>query len=231
VTQITDHLANIQSRIDRALIRCGRSGATVTIVAVSKRQAVGAVIEAAAAGLTHFGENYLQEGIEKMQAAANPAIEWHFIGRIQSNKTRQIAENFDWADTVDRARIADRLSAQRPDELDPLNVLIQLNLDGERQKGGVAADELVPLAEHIAGLPRLRLRGVLGMPPAANSPAQNRTSFLAIASEAKRLEHAGFDIDTISMGMSSDYELAIECGSNCVRIGTALFGPRPADPV
>jgi hypothetical protein len=202
----------------------------VILVAVSKRQPATAVIEAAAAGLTHFGENYLQEGLEKMRAVADSAIEWHFIGKVQSNKTRQIAANFSWVDTVDRARIADRLDAQRPDDLGPLNVLIQLNLDSEPQKGGVGADELLGLAEHIASLPRLRLRGVLGMPPAGNDAEQNRASFNAIAAAAERLQRAGFDIDTISMGMSADYELAIECGSTCVRIGTALFGARPTDP-
>lgn len=230
MTQITDHLANIERRIDQALIRSGRSDSNVTVVAVSKRQPAAAVVEAAAAGLTHFGENYLQEGIEKMRAVTDFAIEWHFIGRVQSNKTRQIASHFAWADTVDRVRIADRLDAQRPPDLEPLNVLIQLNLDGEPQKGGVSAADLLPLAEHISQLPKLRLRGVMGMPPAGNSTEQNRASFLAIAAEASRLRGAGFEIDTISMGMSSDYELAIEHGSTCVRIGTALFGPRPQDP-
>ena len=229
MTQITDHLANIERRIDAALIRSGRPDATVTIVAVSKRQPAAAVIDAVAAGLTHFGENYLQEGLEKMRTVADPVIEWHFIGKVQSNKTRQIASSFSWVDTVDRARVADRLDAQRPEALAPLNVLIQLNLDGEPQKGGIGADELLPLAGHIARLPRLRLRGVLGMPPAGNTPEQNRASFEAIAGAARDLRNAGFDIDTVSMGMSSDYELAIECGSTCVRIGTALFGPRPKD--
>jgi pyridoxal phosphate enzyme (YggS family) len=230
VTQITDHLANIERRIDEALIRSGRSDSAVTVVAVSKRHPAAAVIEAAAAGLTHFGENYLQEGLEKMRAVADSAIEWHFIGRVQANKTRQIASHFSWVDTMDRRRIADRLDAQRPAELPPLNVLIQLNLDAEPQKSGVSAAELLPLAEHISQLPKLRLRGVMGMPPAGNSVEQNRASFRAIAAEAARLSREGFEIDTISMGMSSDYELAIECGSTCVRLGTALFGPRAQDP-
>ncbi|HEY5666776.1 MAG TPA: YggS family pyridoxal phosphate-dependent enzyme [Gammaproteobacteria bacterium] len=230
MTQITDHLANIERRIDEALIRSGRSDSTVTVVAVSKRHPAAAVVEAAAAGLTHFGENYLQEGLEKMRAVADSAIEWHFIGRVQSNKTRQIASHFAWVDTMDRRRIADRLNAHRPAELPPLNVLIQLNLDAEPQKSGVSAAELLPLAEHISQLPKLRLRGVMGMPPAGNSVEQNRASFRAIAAEAERLGSEGFEIDTISMGMSSDFELAIECGSTCVRLGTVLFGPRPQDP-
>jgi hypothetical protein len=228
VTQITDQIADIRRRIDLALIRSGRDGASVTIVAVSKRQPASAVERAAAEGLTHFGENYLQEAVEKIAALANTAIDWHFIGQIQSNKTRQIAESFSWAETVDRKRIADRLNDQRPEALDPLNVLIQLNLDQEPQKAGIASEQLLPLAEHIVSLPKLRLRGVMGMPPAGNDDDQNRASFLAIASEADRLKSHGIDVDTISMGMSSDFELAIECGSNCIRIGTALFGSRPA---
>jgi pyridoxal phosphate enzyme (YggS family) len=230
VTQITDQIADIQCRVDRALERSRRSDVTVTIVAVSKRKPASAVAEAAAGGLSHFGENYLQEALEKIAAVSDSDIQWHFIGQIQSNKTRQIAENFAWVETVDRIRIADRLNDQRPAHLDPLNVLIQLNLDGEPQKAGVTADELLPLALRIASLPGLRLRGVMGMPPAANSEAENRGSFLAIAAQADRLKSRGFAVDTISMGMSSDFELAIECGSNCVRIGTALFGSRPAGP-
>jgi pyridoxal phosphate enzyme (YggS family) len=229
VTQITDQIANIKERIDRARSRSGRDDVTVTIVAVSKRQPASAVTRAADAGLRHFGENYLQEAVAKIAAVANPGIEWHFIGQIQSNKTRPIAENFAWVETVDRQRIADRLNEQRPEGLGPLNVLIQLNLDREPQKAGVSADELLPLAEHIAGLPGLKLRGVMGMPPAGLSVAENRARFIAIAAQADRLKDHGIDVDTISMGMSSDYELAIECGSNCVRIGTALFGPRPTD--
>jgi len=230
VTQITDHLADIERRIDLALARSGRRGERVTIVAVSKRQPAAAVLEAAAAGVADFGENYLTEGLAKIAAVARPSLRWHFVGRIQANKTRPIAEHFSWAATVDRARIADRLSAQRPDNLEPLNVLIQLNLDAEPQKGGVGRSELLPLAAHVAALPALALRGVMAMPPAGQSEAGNRASFLAVAAEAGRLREAGFAVDTVSMGMSADFELAIECGANQVRIGTALFGPRPAEP-
>jgi pyridoxal phosphate enzyme (YggS family) len=201
----------------------------VTIVAVSKRHPVSAITEAAAGGLTHFGENYLNEGLEKIHAITNPALAWHFVGKVQSNKTRPIASHFDWVDTLDRERIADRLNAQRPDDLPTLNVLIQLNLDREPQKGGITEARLLPLAEHVATLPRLKLRGVMAMPPAGSSPAESRASFLAVAAAARRLERAGFAVDTISMGMSSDFELAIECGSTCVRLGTAIFGPRPTE--
>ncbi len=230
MTQITDHLAEIRRRIELALNRSKRAGEAVTIVAVSKRQPASAVLAAAAASLTHFGENYLQEGLDKIAAVNLPELQWHFVGQVQSNKTRAIAESFAWVDTLDRSRIADRLAAQRPEWLPPLNVLIQLNLDAEPQKGGVDAGALRPLAEHVAGLARLRLRGVMCMPPADQTAGERRRSFLAVAAEADRLRAQGFAIDTISMGMSADFELAIECGANAVRIGTALFGKRPTGP-
>jgi pyridoxal phosphate enzyme (YggS family) len=228
VIQITDHLREIERRINDALARSGRQNESVTIVGVSKRQSLESIETAVAAGLSHLGENYLQEALEKIEAFAKPDIEWHFIGQIQSNKTKPIAANFSWVETLDRARIADRLDAQRPEHLPPLNVLIQLNLDNEPQKAGIGADELLPLARHIAQLPGLKLRGVMGMPPAGQTETERRASFVAIADEARRLHDAGFDVDVVSMGMSSDYELAIECGANLVRIGTALFGAREA---
>lgn len=227
--QITDQIAETRSRVEESLVRAGRARDSVTIVAVSKRQPAESVVEAIAAGLTHFGENYLQEGLDKIAAVGDSGVQWHFIGRIQSNKTRPIAEHFSWVQTLDRERIALRLNEHRPDSLEPLNVLIQVNVDREPQKGGVIIDDLLPLAERIGSLPKLRLRGVMGMPPAGNSPDENRASFLAIRGAADSLKAAGFSVDTISMGMSSDYELAIECGSNCVRIGTAIFGERRTD--
>jgi pyridoxal phosphate enzyme (YggS family) len=226
VTDITDHLADIARRIDIALQQSGRSGESVTTVAVSKMQSADSVRSAAARGVLHFGESYLQEGLDKIAAVANPALAWHFIGRIQSNKTRPIAEHFAWVDTLDRARIADRLDAQRPESLGKLNVLIQVNLDGEPQKAGVGADEILPLAQHIASLPRLRLRGLLSIPPENQTLAERRASFLAVRAAAERLRAAGLTIDTLSFGMSADFELAIACGATCVRIGTAIFGAR-----
>jgi pyridoxal phosphate enzyme (YggS family) len=226
VTQITDHLADIRARVELALKRSKRSGESVTIVGISKRQPASAVIAAVSAGLTHFGENYLQEGLHKIEAVADPALNWHFIGTVQSNKTRVIAEHFSWVDTIDRERVADRLNAQRPDSLGPLNVLIQLNLDNEPQKGGVGRDALLPLAAHVAALPRLVLRGLLSMPPADQTAEQRRASFLAAAREWDRLRKHGFPLDTLSMGMSGDFELGIACGATAVRIGTALFGER-----
>lgn len=230
MTQITDHLADIERRIEESLERSGRAGESVTIVAVSKQQPASAVIAARESGLRHFGENYLQEGIEKIEAVADPGIEWHFIGQVQSNKTRAIAERFSWVETVDRVRVAERLSSQRPAHLGALNVLIQLNLDGEPQKAGVAAAELLTLARQIGELPNLKLRGVMSIPPAGRPEAETRRSFVRVRDEARRLEAGGFAIDTISMGMSSDFEIAIECGATSVRIGTALFGSRPAKP-
>lgn len=220
---------DIKGKIAEILALPELAGRDVLVVAVSKRQPASAVVAAAEAGLTHFGENYVQEGLEKIAEVADSSLEWHFIGQVQSNKTRQIAEHFSWVETIDRKRIADRLNSQRPEDLGPLNVLIQLNLDGEPQKGGIEADDLLPLAEHISNLPRLKLRGVMGMPPANQTESEKRASFLAIKQQADRLKDLGLDIDTISMGMSSDFELAIECGSNCVRLGTALFGPRTTE--
>lgn len=230
MTQITDHLADIRRRIDLALKRSRREGEDVTIVAVSKRQSAAAVLAAADAGLTHFGENYPQEGLAKIAAADRPGLQWHFVGKLQSNKTRAVAEQFAWVDTLDRSRIADRLAARRPESLPPLEVLIQLNLDAEPQKSGVDANGLLPLAEHVAELSRLRLRGLMCMPPAGQTADARRASFLAVAAAADSLRARGIAIDTISMGMSDDFELAVECGANAVRIGSALFGPRPPEP-
>ena len=197
------------------------------IVAASKQQPATSIAEAYAAGQQHFGENYLQEALAKIEQLPEPGLCWHFIGPLQSNKTRPVAEHFDWVHTVDRERIARRLDAQRPHYAKPLNVLIQLNLDGEPRKSGVSAAEVPGLAALIASLPRLALRGLMTIPPAANSEAENRRHFLAVAALAEELRGRGLALDTLSMGMSGDFETAIECGSNCVRIGTAIFGARP----
>jgi pyridoxal phosphate enzyme (YggS family) len=228
VTQITNHFADIERRIAVALQQCGRSGESVTLVAVSKMQSADAVRAAASSGVVHFGENYLQEALEKIAAVANPALSWHFVGRIQANKTRSLAEHFDWVDTVDRARVADRLNEQRPPEMQPLNVLIQVNLDLEPQKAGVGAGEILPLARHLHTLPRLRLRGLFSIPPDGQSTAERRRSFLAVRAAAESLRNSGVPVDTLSYGMSADFELAIACGATAVRIGTLLFGERPS---
>jgi len=223
VIDITEHLEEIRERVSRAAARHGRE---VMIVAVSKARDEHTIRAAAAAGLRHFGENYLQEALPKIEALADLDLEWHFIGAVQSNKTRPIAERFRWVHTLDREKIAVRLNAARPHYAPPLNVLIQVNLAREPQKAGVAEEEAEPLAEVVRGLPRLALRGLMCMPPAAAPDAERRELYLRTAAIAARLRAAGHRADVLSMGMSDDFELAIDCGSNCVRIGTALFGPR-----
>lgn len=198
----------------------------MTIVAVSKQQSPDAIQQAYRAGQRDFGESYVQEAEPKLAALAELDIVWHFIGRIQGNKTRFIAERFHWAHTVDRERIARRLAEQRPYHAPPLNVLIQVNLAGEPQKGGVAPDEVEPLADAIARFDRLALRGLMTIPPAGLDDSESRVHFERLAALQARLAARGFAVDTLSMGMSDDFEIAIAAGSTCVRIGTAIFGPR-----
>jgi pyridoxal phosphate enzyme (YggS family) len=209
-----------------AVKRYGNAVDDITIVAVSKQQSVAAVRDAQAAGLVHFGENYLQEAAPKIAELAGSGLCWHYIGTIQTNKTRQIAGQFDWVETIDRARVAERLSEQRPAARGPLNVLIQFNPDAEPQKGGVAASELLPLARAIGGLRGLSLRGLMCIPAAGQDNDSLRATFKSVTAAAARLRDAGFAIDTISMGMSADFELAVECGATSIRVGTALFGER-----
>lgn len=224
MTEITDHLANIVERIDRATVRAKRSAESVTIVAVSKGQPVDMIASAYQAGLRHFGESYAQEALPKIAALTELAITWHFIGTLQTNKTRAVAERFDWVHTVDRLRIAERLNEQRPRFAPPLNVLIQVNQGGETHKGGVAAHEVLPLARAILALPRLRVRGLMTIPPQSGERADEYFSELAAMRD--RLAAAGLELDTLSMGMSADFEAAIAAGATFVRIGTAIFGAR-----
>jgi hypothetical protein len=226
VTQITDHLADIRGRVSRALDRVGRNHDDVMIVAVSKQQSVERIAAAHRAGQIHFGESYVQEALPKMDALRELPIVWHYIGPVQGNKTRPIAERFQWVHSVDRAKVAERLSAQRPYHAPPLNVLLQVNLGAEPQKFGARSEEVADLAALIRTLPRLVLRGLMGIPP-ADASRENATRYFD-ALRALRLELAGGGIvtDTLSMGMSADFETAIASGSTCVRIGTAIFGPR-----
>lgn len=196
------------------------------ILAVSKQQPADAVEAAWQAGQRHFAENYLQEALAKMDRLGSLDIEWHFVGRVQSNKTRSIAERFGWVHTVDRARIAVRLNDQRPVSLPPLNVLIQVNQAGEKQKAGVAPADVEALARLIVTQPRLRLAGLMTLPPAAEPPESNAVHFRELSKLRDRLGTRGIAMDTLSMGMSADFETAIACGSTCVRIGTAIFGAR-----
>ncbi len=224
MADVTTCLAEVRRRLRVCASRYGRDPDSVGLVAVSKRQPVAALRAAFAAGQRAFGENYLQEALEKHRALADLAgLEWHFIGAIQSNKTTDIAQAFDWVHTVDRARIAERLSARRDPGREPLNVLVQVNISGEASKAGVAPAELPRLLEHVAGLPRLRLRGLMALPaPEPDFPRQ-RAAFAALAALARAAPMA---LDTLSMGTSEDFEAAIAEGATLVRIGTAVFGPR-----
>jgi pyridoxal phosphate enzyme (YggS family) len=223
VTDITDHLADIVERVARAARHVQRSPSSVTIVAVSKQQPSSAIVAAHRAGIAHFGESYVQEAIRKMDAVADLPITWHFVGKLQTNKTRQVAERFDWVHTVDRLRIAERLNEQRPAFAAPLNVLIQVNQGEEAQKGGAAVKEVAMLARAVAELPRLKLRGLMTLPPQSGAPAE---WFAELAALRTRLERDAFVLDTLSMGMSADFEEAIAAGATLVRIGSAIFGER-----
>jgi PLP dependent protein len=227
VTEITDHLADIVERIARTCERVRRPTESVTIVAVSKQQPAEAIAAAHRAGLRHFGESYVQEALPKIAALAPLQLTWHFIGRLQTNKTRPVAEHFDWVHTVDRTRIAERLNEQRPHWAAPLNVLIQVNPGVEAHKGGVLENDVPALAAAIGSLPRLRLRGLMTMPPRDERVAGS--AFAALAALCERLRDQGFALDALSMGMSADFELAIAAGATHVRIGSALFGERRPD--
>lgn len=227
---ITDHfpkrLAGVHERISSVLQRAGRPADDVTLVAVSKGQPAAAVQAAFRAGQRHFGESYAQEALGKIDALDGLDAVWHFIGRLQSNKTAAVAERFDWVHTLDRERIASRLAAQRPTDKPPLNVLIQVNLAGEAQKAGVEPDALRALAEAASRLSGLRLRGLMTIPPAGLTAPENLAHFHRLAALHRELTAEGYPVDTLSMGMSGDFETAIEAGANCVRIGSAIFGPR-----
>ena len=223
---IVDNLQRVRSRIVQACSACGRSELEVVLLAVSKTFGAAAVREAYAAGQTAFGENYIQEAVEKIAALADLPLQWHCIGPIQSNKTRQVAQNFDWAHTVDRFKTAQRLNDQRPPERAALNVCIQVNIDGGPTKAGVAPAEVLALAQQIAGLPRLRLRGLMTIP----EPAADFAAACAVHQRTRQLfdalQSSGLALDTLSMGMSADLEAAVQCGSSMVRIGSAIFGGR-----
>ncbi len=226
ITMRSAALAQVLIRIESAARQVGRDPASIRLVAVSKQQTIADIRAVAEAGQIDFGESYTQEALPKIEALRDLNLTWHFIGRLQGNKTRPVAEHFDWVHTVDRARIADRLHEQRPAELPPLNVCIQVQLQAEAQKGGIQPHEVEPLARHIGLLPRLRLRGVMCIPAPTDSPAEQQSVFARLADCARDLQAAGITTDTLSMGMSGDFEAAIAAGSNLVRVGTAIFGTR-----
>ena len=229
VTGITDHLGEIRTRIARAAAGGTFPAVGPTLVAVSKGHPVATVRVALAVGLRHFGENYLQEALPKIAAGGREPV-WHFIGRIQSNKTRDIARHFDWVQTVTSARIAERLSSQRSPHGEPLQVCIQVQPvavgEGSALRAGCAREEVPKLAELVAGLPRLRLRGLMLLPYAGLDAAALHVEYRAARALFDELKARGHDIDTLSMGMSDDFEAAIQEGSTMIRIGTALFGRR-----
>jgi PLP dependent protein len=226
-TQVSDKLQLVRQRIAKACASVGRAADAVTLLAVSKTMPAQAVREAYAAGQLAFGENYIQEGVDKIAELADLPLQWHCIGPIQSNKTQLVAKHFGWVHSIDRLKIAERLSAQRPAHLPPLQVCLQVNVDGGANKSGVAPPDLLALAEAVAKLPNLQLRGLMTIP----EPAENDTVARAVHRQAKELfdslNAAGLKLDTLSMGMTADMEAAIAEGSTCVRVGTAIFGARP----
>ncbi|MEK0417805.1 MAG: hypothetical protein RI949_1811 [Pseudomonadota bacterium] len=225
-------LQAVTARIAQACAQAERAVQTVKLLAVSKTQPSDAVREAVAAGLHDFGENYVQEALDKMAALADlrPRLTWHLIGPLQSNKTRVVAESFDWVHSVDRLKIAQRLSDQRPADRPPLNVCLQVNVSGESSKSGVAPNELLPLAQAVAVLPGLRLRGLMSIPAPTEDPQTQRLAHRALHALWQDLRAAGLAVDTLSMGMSADLESAIAEGSTLARVGTALFGERSRPP-
>ena len=228
---IADKLAQVHSRIASACVAAGRPVQSVTLLAVSKTFGVDAIAEAHAAGQRCFGENYVQEAVEKVVALEGlvPRPEWHLIGPIQTNKTRVVAATFDWVHSVDRLKVAERLSAQRPAGLAPLSVCVQVNVSGEASKSGVAPAEVDALARAVAALPRLRLRGLMAIPEVAGGDlAAQRRPFRALRALFDQLRSDGLALDTLSAGMSDDLEAAILEGATMVRVGSAIFGRRLA---
>ena len=225
---IGDKLQQVQARIVTACTAAGRDPASVRLLAVSKTFPAEALREAHAAGQRAFGENYVQEGLAKIEALSDlrDVLEWHCIGPLQSNKTRPVAEHFDWVHSIDRLKIAERLSEQRPEGMAPLQVCLQVNVDGGANKSGVPAEEAPALARAVAALPRLQLRGLMAIPEPAEGFDAQRELFLRAAAVFERIRAEGISLDVLSLGMSADLEAAIAAGSTMVRVGSAIFGSR-----
>ncbi|MGR5065792.1 YggS family pyridoxal phosphate-dependent enzyme [Photobacterium sp. DNB22_13_2] len=230
MNSIKQNIEQVITQIGLAAEKCGRDAESVQLLAVSKTKPIAAIEEAIAAGHATFGENYVQEGVEKVQYFAQQglasSLSWHFIGPIQSNKTRPIAEHFDWVHSVDRAKIARRLSEQRPAEMPPLNILLQVNTSGEDSKSGLAFDDVAALADEIAAMPNLVLRGLMSIPQKADDYDSQLAAFSSLAETMDKLKAKHPQLDTLSMGMSGDLDAAVAAGSTIVRIGTAIFGAR-----
>jgi pyridoxal phosphate enzyme (YggS family) len=228
MTSIAANMQAVTARIAAACSAAGRDAAAVRLLAVSKTWPAADIAAAAACGQRAFGENYVQEALAKIAALRDLELEWHFIGPLQSNKTRPVAEHFDWVHSVERLKIAERLSAQRPDGLAPLQVCLQVNVSGEQSKSGCAPAEAPALAAAIARLPRLRLRGLMAIPEPTDDQRLLHSRFALLRELAATLTAGGIAVDTLSMGMSHDLETAIAEGATLVRVGTAIFGARPA---
>ena len=224
------NLLALQQEITATALSAGRSEDCVTLVAVSKGHGADAVRDAAGLALSNFGESYLQEALPKLEQLRDLALTWHFIGRVQANKTRAIAEHFDWVHGIERLQIAERLSAQRPHHAPPLQACLQVNIEREGAKGGVDPDEAEALALAVDALPRLRLRGLMCILPEGRGTEADRRSFARLEQLRQRLNARGLALDVLSMGMSGDFRAAILEGATLIRIGTALFGPRTAGP-
>ena len=224
--RVTENLRKIRDLLAKAAVDAGREPDSVRLLAVCKKQPARSVIEAAAAGQRDFGENQVQEGLDKILDVADDALVWHFIGHLQTNKTRAVAEHFDWVHSVDRLKTASRLSRQRPDSMGQLNVCLQVNVDEEASKSGVPATGVLDLARSVVELPRLKLRGLMCLPAIREGFDAQRIPFARLRDLAAELAAAGIPTDTLSMGMTGDYRAAIFEGATIVRIGTAVFGPR-----
>ena len=223
---IAQQLAAVRARVAHAELRFGRAPGSVELLAVSKTQPAAAIHAAYRAGQTHFGESYAQEALAKMSTLTELPLEWHFIGPIQSNKTRDVATHFDWVQSIEREKIARRLSEQRATTLPPLNVCIQVNVSGEASKSGVSVTEVAALASLICKLPQLRLRGLMAIPAPQSEFEQQRAGFRVLRELYEQLRATGYELDTLSMGMTDDLEAAIAEGATLVRVGTAIFGER-----
>ncbi len=226
MSAIADNLQAVQARIREATKRAGRSPESVRLLAVSKTWPLSSVMAAVDAGQHAFGENYVQEGVEKVAATAGQHLEWHFIGPLQSNKSRPVAEHFDWVHSIDRLKIAQRLSDQRPSHLPPLQVCVQVNVSGEASKRGCAPSEALALCRAVATLPQLQLRGLMAIPEPTDDEAAQRAPCRQLREIFDAIRATGLPLDTLSMGMSHDLEAAVAEGATIVRIGTAIFGER-----
>ncbi len=224
--RVTENFRKIQDLLAKATLEAERSPDQIRLLAVSKKKPLEAILELALAGQRDFGENFVQDGVEKIENSGRNDLIWHFIGHLQSNKTRAVAEHFQWVHTVDRLKIARRLSDQRPHYAGDLNVCIEVNIDHETQKSGVPPDQVADLAAAISQLPRLKLRGLMCLPAIREDPDEQRIPFAAMNSLLQALRAQGIELDTLSMGMSADYAAAIKEGATIVRVGTAIFGAR-----